>query len=67
MQLEPFISTERSFLEHFVQCSKSLVFKYQRVPHFYPENLRSAFGTKGKFILDPIMKLAFYSDLNAHA
>ncbi len=36
--LKPFISTERSFLKHFVQCNRSHVFKYQRDLHFFPEN-----------------------------
>jgi hypothetical protein len=40
MQLEPFISTERSFLKHFAQCDRSLVFKYERDLYFFifPEN-----------------------------
>ncbi len=28
----------RSFLKHFVQCNRSLVFKYQRDLYFFPEN-----------------------------
>jgi hypothetical protein len=38
--LEPFISTEGSFLKHFVQCSRSIAFKYQRDIYFFPENQR---------------------------
>jgi hypothetical protein len=31
---------ERSFLKHFVQCNRSLVFKYQGDLYFFPENQR---------------------------
>jgi hypothetical protein len=34
LQPEPYISTERSFLKHFVLCNRSLVFKYQRDLYF---------------------------------
>ncbi len=40
MALEPFILTELSFLKHFVQCNRSLVFKYQRDVYIFPENQR---------------------------
>ncbi len=36
--MESFISTGRSFLENILECNSSLVFKYQRYLHFFPEN-----------------------------
>jgi hypothetical protein len=40
LYLEPFLSTEHSFLKHLVQLNMSQAFKCQRDFHFFPENQR---------------------------